>query len=79
MKSSLESRATVPQRCCPRRTKKLAENQCCVTGKVLQLGGGRMRGRREGGGEQWMLLERLTERIGIFHRDKRKVKGSGGR
>lgn len=33
---------------CSRREEKLAENQCCVTGKDLQVGGGGARGNREG-------------------------------
>lgn len=34
---------------CSRREEKLAENHCCVTGKDLQVGGGRTEGSREGG------------------------------
>lgn len=56
MKSSQESRATVPQRLmCSRREEKLAENQSCVTGKDLQVGGGRRRGSEEG----------LREKLGL--------------
>lgn len=35
----------------------MAENQCCVTGKDLQVGGGRTRGSREGGIERGTQAE----------------------
>lgn len=68
MKSSQESRATVPQRLmCSRREEKLAENQSCVTGKDLQVGGEAGReGLREKLGLQRKrdALERLRESEG---------------
>lgn len=42
---------------CSRREEKLAENQCCVTGKDLQVGGGRTRGSKEGGIERGTRAE----------------------
>lgn len=65
MKSSEKSRATVPQRLMFKEgRKKLAENLGCVTGKDLQVGGGRTRGSREGGFERGTWAEAEDGSIG---------------
>lgn len=76
---------------CSRREEKLAENQCCVTGKDLQVGGGRTRGSREGGIERGTRAEAEEGCFGeskvrekhwmnkVKWRLKRKVIGSGRR
>ena len=63
----------------------MAENQCCVTGKDLQVGGGRTEGSRDGGTEAGAEEgERVKRRVrGKGWMDKAKMKskviGSGGR
>lgn len=57
---------------CSRREEKLAENQCCVTGKDLHVGGGRTRGSREGGLREELGLKRKRNAL-------ERVKGGWGK